>query len=370
MIRLSRLCAALVMCAALAACNTPRGAGFQDEVLKAAAAPGDAVSAGAFAVYPVTRATVEGFAGWPAVGSGNPGWITRREQPASLIIAPGDRISVSIWDTEENSLLAGPGERGARLEQVLVSPSGMIFLPFVGEMKVSGMSQQTARAKIEERFAASIPSAQVQITVEPGRANTADLVSGVQKPGVYPLVDRNVTVLSLIAQGGGVHPQLDNPQVRLIRGGKSYAVSVARLFSEPALDTTLQGGDRVIVEEDRRNFLSLGAAGSESLHPFPRDQVSALEALAIIGGVEENRANPKGVLILREYPGSAVGPSGPSQGRVVFTIDLTSADGLFSAGRFRIMPGDLVYATESPITSARTLTGLLGSMVGLADRLN
>jgi polysaccharide biosynthesis/export protein len=62
---------------------------------------------------------------------------------------------------------------------------------------------------------------------------------------------------------------------------------------------------------------------------------------------------------------------------VVFTLDLTSADGLFSAGQFRIHSGDLVYATESPVTRAQTILSLIGSAFGVAaqgattaDRLN
>ena len=49
--------------------------------------------------------------------------------------------------------------------------------------------------------------------------------------------------------------------------------------------------------------------------------------------------------------------------------DLTTADGLFSAGEFRILSGDLVYATESPVTSASTVFGILGSALGLAARV-
>ena len=55
--------------------------------------------------------------------------------------------------------------------------------------------------------------------------------------------------------------------------------------------------------------------------------------------------------------------------RVVFTLDLTSADGLFSAGNFQIMPDDLVYATESPIGAARTIFGLLATALTLESRL-
>ncbi|NCO87118.1 MAG: polysaccharide export protein [Rhodobacterales bacterium] len=363
--------AGIVLCMALAGCNTPRGAGFQNEVLAASVDADGQEVAPDFAVFSVTRDTLPIIADWPATGARGYNWINRREQPASLIIAPGDTVSITVWDAEENSLITGPGQRVAQLQDMQVSSSGSVFLPFVGELRIAGMSADGARARVEERYLESVPSAQVQLAVRPGRANTANLVAGVASPGVYPLPDRDFTILGLLSQGGGVRAGMVNPQVRLMRGGEIYGTSVARLYAEPGLDTTLVGGDRVIVEEEARYFLSLGAAGSEALHRFPKDTVSALDALSIIGGVSDDRADPKGILILREYPASALSGQGrrPPQTRIVFTIDLTSADGLFSAGNFRIMPRDLVYATESPVTATRTIIGLLGASLGLAERV-
>jgi polysaccharide export outer membrane protein len=50
-------------------------------------------------------------------------------------------------------------------------------------------------------------------------------------------------------------------------------------------------------------------------------------------------------------------------------LDLTTADGLFSARNFQLADGDLVYVTESPVTTAQTVLGLLGSVVGLSNNL-
>ncbi|MEL6960378.1 MAG: polysaccharide export protein, partial [Pseudomonadota bacterium] len=135
------------------------------------------------------------------------------------------------------------------------------------------------------------------------------------------------------------------------------------------MDTTLQGGDKIFVEEDDRTFLSLGAAGTEAIHPFPTANVSALDALSIVGGLSDERANAKGILILRTYPTHLVTAdrSGPDHPRTVFTIDLTSADGLFSAGQFYIEPGDLIYVTESPVVGARSVLALLGSVLGIVN---
>jgi polysaccharide export outer membrane protein len=320
----------------------------------------------------VTRAELARYAAWPRTGPEAMRWIGRQPQPANRIIAAGDTVQVTVWSTEENSLLTTPGQRSAVLGGITVSPSGTIFLPYVDNLRIAGMSPDRAREAIQERFVAVIPSAQVQLELTEGRQCTVSAVSGVRTPGAYPMPDQDYTVLALLAAAGGVDQTLNNPQVRLIRDDAIYGTSVERLFADPTLDTTLRGGDKVLVEADDRFFLSLGAAGREAVHPFPHDRISALEALSIMGGLADARANPQGILVLRQYPTDVVRADGmgPSHPRTVFTIDLTSADGLFSAGEFQIMPGDLVYATESPIASAQTVFSLLGSAFVVVNQVN
>ncbi|KIT16678.1 polysaccharide biosynthesis/export family protein [Jannaschia aquimarina] len=359
--------ACLVVACLLSACALPRGAAIESEVVNAA----DAESAD-FSVYPVTRALLPTIAHWPVTGAKHYGWITASAGSSSRIIRAGDVIDIIVWDASENSLLVAPEQRQLSLPQMRVSPAGSVFLPYVGNVQVAGNTPETARERVQDAMSAVAPSAQVQLALTEGRGNSVDLVGGVGAPGSYPMPDRNYTVLSLIAQGGGVAAGLANPQIRLVRGGSIYGTSVNRLFEEPRLDTRLQGGDKVIVEADERYFLSVGAAGRESLHPFTKDTVSAMDAVAIIGGVNDASADPAGVLILREYPRAALsaGQRGPLKQRVVFTLDLTEADGLFSARNFPIYSGDVIYVTESPIGGVRTVFGLIGTTFGLARQVS
>ena len=372
---LLRALGAIALVLLVASCGLlPRGAGILSEVLATSDMQvqpnGEPLLD--FAVFEVRRDLLPTLVDWPRNGPRNRSWINNQAQPASLSIAPGDTVELKIWDAEENSLLTNAGQRVVPLQEVEVTSDGSIFIPFVGNLRIAGMSPQSARARIESELTQTAPSAQVQILVKPGRANTANLVSGVNAPGVYPLPDRNTSLLTVISRGSGVNSRLNNPQIKLMRGSHVYGISLSRVFDDPALDTTLVGGDQIIIEGDARYFLSLGATGKEALHKFPKDHVTALDALSIVGGVSDSRANPQGILILREYSAASVRPdlsSGPPQSRVVFTIDLTSADGLFSAAKFAIQSGDLVYATESPVNAAQTVFNIFGSAVGLANRL-
>ncbi len=351
----------------LAGCSRlPGGAPASEEILKEA----DAENAD-FALYPVTRAFLPTVAQWPATGNQEHlGWINASQGARTSIIQPGDSLNIRIWDSSDNSLLTTTEQKAIDLSGVEVASNGSIFMPYVGNVSVIGLTPDLAREELQMAFETIVPSAQVQLSMTEGRNNSVDLVSGVLQPGTYPMPDRNYSVLGLISAGGGISPNLNNPQIRLMRGGAIYGTSVDRLLNNPRLDTLLKGGDRVFLEEDERYFLSFGATGEEDLHIFSKDEMSAMDAVSIMGGFQDAKADPKGLLILREYPASAsrAGVRGPRQSRVVFTLDLTTADGLFSARRFRINPQDLVMATESPINDALTVSNVIGNFFGVFSR--
>ncbi|MFU1684392.1 polysaccharide biosynthesis/export family protein [Phaeobacter piscinae] len=319
------------------------------------------------------------MAHWPETGPESGGahsgkrplkWIGATQGAKTQIIQPGDLLTLRIWDSSDNSLLTTPDEKMVQLQDVTVAANGSIFMPYVGNVNVNGLTPDLAREKLQTAMEEIVPSAQLQLDMTEGRGNSVDLVSGVETPGTYPMPDRNYTVMGLIAAGGGISASLNNPQIRLVRGRSIYGTSVETLLNDPRRDTLLRGGDRVFVEEDARYFLSFGATGREDLHTFTKDQMSAMDAMSVAGGFQDSRADPQGLLVLREYPDSALAPGqrGPRQPRVVFTLDLTSADGLFSARRFQINSGDLLIATEAPVNDALTISNIIGNFFGVFSR--
>lgn len=357
----------ILACVILGACTLPRGAALTGEVLRT---QDDATST--FQVTPVTRANLAVLSTWPVTGwSGGYRWPEATRGPSSPVIRAGDRINLVIWDSQENSLLTPLNDRKVALTDLVVSEAGAIFVPYLDEVVLAGQTPDQARRQIQEALGPTIPSVQVQLSLVPGRQSSVDLVAGVARPGSYPLPDRNHTILSMIATGGGIALNLRNPLVRLIRDDQTYEIRAERLFSDESRNILLRGGDKIVVEEDNRYFTSLGATGTERLVYFQKEQITALEALSLIGGLTDSRANPKGVLVLRDYAPRQLRQDGrgPTRPQVVFTLDLTSADGLFAARNFRIHPGDTVLATESPVTGVQTVVGLLGSLLGLAGRV-
>ena len=368
MSKILRFLTVLAALLTLSACTLPRGAALTSEVLRE-----KDKETPTFQVMPVTRQNLPAIAQWPVTGwSGKYTWINAARGPDSLVIRNGDRVDVVIWDSQENSLLTPSLEKKIAMPGLTVSPGGRIFVPYLDEVQVSGMTPDEARRNIQEALEPIVPSAQVQLALVAGEQNSVDLVSGVARPGPYPLPDRNHSVLSLIAAGGGISPSLRHPLVRLMRDGRNFEIRADTLLSDASKNALLRGGDKIIVEEDSRYFTSLGATGTERMIHFEKEAITALEALSIIGGLTDNRANPKGVIVLRDYTAGQLRAdgSGPRMQQVVFTFDLTSADGLFAARGFQINPKDTVLATESTVTATQTVVGLIGGLVGLVSRVD
>ena len=352
----------------LGACTAaPRSAAFRSELMASIRDEEAGVS-----FYPVDSTRLEEIARWPVTGlRPHSGWPARGNGPGTPVIAQGDRLDLRIWDSEVTSLITAPGEQATEMNNLLVSPTGHVFLPYVDEVHVAGLTPDVARRRIQERMESIVPSAQVQLTIASGRRNSVDMVSGVASPGSYPMEERDLTLLNMLARAGGVPDGMRGPRVRLMRGAHVYEIPLAAVYEDPARDIVLRGNDRVIVEADKRQFIALGATGTQQVVDFTDDRMDALRAVALMAGVNAARADPKGVLILRRYPPGAVGGlDQPPTERVIFGLDLTTADGLFSAGEFDIRARDVVLATESQIPSFERVLRLFGSTLGTVSRID
>lgn len=353
---LLRFMAVLVLVPALSACSLPRGAAMQTEILQ-----GTQREDSDYQVVEVTRDSLTEINAWPRpAGAVRYSWVTTGASATTRLIRAGDLLTLAIWDSQQTSLLTTPEQRFAPMTNISVSTAGRVFVPYVGEITVSGMSADAARRDIQQRMEMIVPDAQVQLSVTPGPNNTIDVVTGVASPGRVPLTEISPTILTVLAEVGGINANLRNPLVRLQRAGVSYEIPAHRLFSEPDKDIQLRGGDRILVEPDQRSFIALGAAGRQEVVYFEREEINALDALSTIGGLSATRADLRGVLVLREYAQSDIRAEGPHPRKpwVIFTFNLTSADGLFASQRFLIQPNDVVLATESPVPAIQQVLSL------------
>jgi polysaccharide biosynthesis/export protein len=270
-------------------------------------------------------------------------------------VRPGDTLGLMIWENVDDGLLASEGASAASLEEIQVDGSGFIFVPYAGRIRAAGNTPEAIRRIITEKLEAQTPDPQVLVRRMAGDGSTVSLIGGVGAQGVYAIERPTRTLTAMLARAGGITLPPEITQITLIRGGHTGTIWLQDLYADPRLDIALRAGDRILVEEDERFYTALGATGAQVKVPFDTQNVSAIEALATVGGLQTSVADPTGIFVFRDEPAevaNAVLKRNDLVGdqRMIYMLDLTSPNGVFVARDFVIRDGDTVYVTEAPFT--------------------
>ena len=137
MFGLRRVVLGLVLCGLLGACaSLPRSAALETEILRQTDA-----DAPAFQVVEVTRTALPALSQWPQTRlTRGEGWINTHRGIASSVIKAGDRLTLTIWDSQANSLLTSEGQKSVAMSNLRVAPNGTIFIPYTGTIDVGGLT--------------------------------------------------------------------------------------------------------------------------------------------------------------------------------------------------------------------------------------
>jgi polysaccharide export outer membrane protein len=353
---------------AVAGCGLPRSGPSKAEIFK-----GSVLKEGDAFVVTVNAHVTRATSVTPALGFGsnfrNAGVV------GSDTIAAGDTLSLTVFENvKDDPLLGNTGQRVSVLETVQVDGQGFIFVPYAGRIKAAGNSPESLRQAIARKLDSQTPDPQVTVQRVAGDGSTVSVSGGVGAQGVYPIERPTRTLSAMLARAGGISIEPSVAIVRVTRGGQTGKIWLEDLYANPSLDIALRAGDRIVVENDTRAFVALGATGAQNRVPFTTQSLSAIEAIATVGGLSTSLADPTGVFVFRNEPAeiaNAVLGRNDLQGdqRMVYVLDLTQPTGMFEARDFLVRDGDTVYVTEAPFVQwQKTLSAITGT-AGAADTL-
>lgn len=293
----------------------------------------------------------------------------------SDVIAPGDRLGLTIFENvKDDPLLGNTGQRVSALTEIQVDGQGYIYIPYAGRVRAAGQTPEGLRQAITRQLEDQTPDPQITVTRLAGDGSSVSIAGQAAGPGVYPIEAPTRTLATMLAKAGGVAIDADVAIVRVTRGSHSSRIWLNDLYENPRLDIALRPGDRIVIEEDSRSFIALGATGAQNLVRFQSESLSALEAIATVGGLSTNAADPTGVFVLRdETEAIARAVLGRSDligdQRIVYLLDLTEPTGLFEARDFQIRDGDTLYVTEAPFVQWQKTLGAITGTTGAANTI-
>jgi len=140
-------------------------------------------------------------------------WVQREVEPAEefpgptpedlarpeqdYILGAGDLADVTIFE------LLMPG--AAYMTRQRISQSGRVTLPYLGSVQCAGLTARGLEEKLADLLEPDyLIDPQVTVFVMEYRNLEVSILNGVPRPGRYPLVGQDMTLLELLAQAGGV----------------------------------------------------------------------------------------------------------------------------------------------------------------------
>ncbi len=305
-----------------------------------------------FDVIDLTPTTIVNYRQPPPID--RPSTVSNLPAGGRVAVAPGDAIKVRIFEPYEGSIFPTIQRPGADFGVQRVTDDGTINVPFVGTVKVAGLDLSQIEKKIAQH-AASGKAQDPQVIVEfvADRTHTVIVSGDVRNPGRVSLLDGVRTVVEAINKAGG--PSGIGGQGANGVGANHFEVVVRRngqIILQSQYSDLLAGGDiglqkndEIVVRPNPRMFTVLGAVVKAGNVDMSKHSISLLEAMGMVGGLNDARANKTGVYVFRMGDLQ----NNPAARARVFRLDLYQPVSIFVAQQFPVLPKDVVYITNAPL---------------------
>jgi polysaccharide biosynthesis/export protein len=299
---------------------------------------------------------------WPAFAD-----VIAGARPVGTVVGVGDALEVTIWEAPPATLFGGPAadtrigtaintSRPSTLPELVVGPDDSINVPFAGAVPAGGRTLREIETEIVRRLRGRANAPQILVRLVRNATATVTVVGEVSQSARLPLTPRGERLLDALAQVGGVKPPVNLTTIQVTRDGRIHRMALTDIIERSANNIVLAKDDVVTALYQPYSFTVLGAAGRNDEIRFEALGITLSQALGRIGGLQDGRANPRGVFLFRwEDPTEPGGPRVP----VIYSFDLKDPAVFFLAQQFRMSDKDLVYITNAPLAELQRFVGIV-----------
>jgi len=143
------------------------------------------------------------------------------------------------------------------------------------------------------------------------------------------------------------------------------------ILAHPTENILVLPGDVVTVARDPQTFTAAGATGQNAVIPFDSIGISLEEAIARAGGLNDQRADPQGVFVVRFEEWQRYDELGlirPSPGQVeqvpvIYRVNMRDPSAFFLARRFSMRNKDLLFVSNAPLAELQKVFSLINTLV-------
>jgi len=297
---------------------------------------------------------------------------------SSYLVGTGDALEVSIWEAPPATLFgsglsdskAGTStSRVSTFPEQVVQSSGMINIPFAGQITASGKSLQEIEKEIIKRLHGKANQPQVLVRLTRNTSANVTVVGEVGASVRMPLSPRGEKLLDALAAAGGVRQPVNKMTMQVTRGDVVRAMSLEKVILDPKQNIVLQPGDVITAMYQPLSFTVLGATGKNEEQNFEAQGISLAQALARAGGLQDARADAQGVFIFRFEDENVMDwkskPHVTPEGKVpvIYRVDLKNPATFFVAQGFQIHNKDVLYVSNAPAAEMQKFLNILTSAI-------
>jgi polysaccharide export outer membrane protein len=122
--------------------------------------------------------------------------------------------------------------------QVSVRADGLISLPLIGSMQVTGMTVEQLHDQLYENYSKLFPSLDVNVEISSSPYRRIAVLGEVNKPGVFPDNNTPVNLMEALALAGGLLDDANKKQIllfkRVPKGYEVYSVDLLDQVDHPS----------------------------------------------------------------------------------------------------------------------------------------
>ncbi|NTV73748.1 MAG: hypothetical protein HGA66_06030 [Holophaga sp.] len=268
-------------------------------------------------------------------------------------LGPQDVLLVTVWDHPEISLPMGPNRTDSSYGN-LVDEEGNIFFPYVGKLKVAGLTSNQVRDTLTTQLARSLRNPQVDVKVLVYRSQKVYVGGEVRNPAVYPVTDVPFTLAEAVNRAGGLLASADDSRMVLTRGAKSWTLNFQAIMAMGSASgqILLQDGDSLqIPNANEEPVYLMGELMRPGNVPLVHGKLTLAKAISEVGGVQTTSADATSIYVIR---------SGGSANKVdVFHLDARNPASMILADKFALSPRDIVYVDAGTLVRFSRVMNLL-----------
>jgi polysaccharide export outer membrane protein len=275
------------------------------------------------------------------------------DNPQPYRIGPQDVLLVTVWDHPEITLALGQYRTDAGSGMV-VDEDGYMYFPYVGRLKVAGMTVTEARARLAGELLKVLQKPQVDLKVLAFRSQKIFVGGEVKTPGVYTVTDVPFTLAEAVNRSGGFLPTADDSHMILSRGDKTWVLDFQSLMTQGNRigKIYLKEGDSLQVPNTLESpVYMLGEVTRAGTLPMLHGALSLAKALSDAGGILGTSADARSIYVIRQ---------GQAANAVdVYHLDARNPTAMILADRFNLNPRDVIYVDAGTLVRFSRVMGLI-----------